>query len=122
MSEAKRKNLRRNLVILVIYLGLLVFWVIMGWPCVIRWVTGVPCPGCGLSRACLAVLRLDFGAAFRYHPMFWSFPLLLLYALFDGQLFRRKWLNIGLLSLILSGMAVCYVIRLVVFLNGNLTI
>ena len=31
---------------------------------------GGPCPGCGLTRAYLAVLRLDFSAAFRYHPLF----------------------------------------------------
>jgi hypothetical protein len=30
---------------------------------------GIPCPGCGLTRATLAVLRGDFGAALRFHPL-----------------------------------------------------
>ena len=34
-------------------------------PCFIHELTGLYCPGCGLSRMCLALLRLDFAAAFR---------------------------------------------------------
>lgn len=37
--------------------------------CPIRWFTGVPCPGCGLTRSCLAYLNLDFKAAFEYHAL-----------------------------------------------------
>lgn len=32
-------------------------------------VTGHPCPGCGLTRAMLALLSLDFGEALRLHPL-----------------------------------------------------
>ena len=31
---------------------------------------GFDCPGCGVTRAFLAALRLDFSAAFDYHPLF----------------------------------------------------
>ncbi len=34
-------------------------------PCVFYKVTGLYCPGCGVSRMCLALLRLDIAAAFR---------------------------------------------------------
>jgi hypothetical protein len=30
---------------------------------------GVPCPGCGLTRATLALLHGDFAAALRFHPL-----------------------------------------------------
>ncbi|HEX6276690.1 MAG TPA: DUF2752 domain-containing protein [Polyangiaceae bacterium] len=30
---------------------------------------GIPCPGCGLTRATLALLSGDFGAALRFHPL-----------------------------------------------------
>jgi len=30
---------------------------------------GVPCPGCGLTRATLAMLRGDLGAALHFHPL-----------------------------------------------------
>ena len=34
-------------------------------PCVFHMVTGLYCPGCGVSHMCLALLRLDFQAAFQ---------------------------------------------------------
>ena len=34
--------------------------------CVFRLMTGIPCPGCGMTRAWLAALRLDFAAAFAF--------------------------------------------------------
>ena len=39
----------------------------MGIPCVLHEVTGLDCPGCGISRAILALARLDFAAAFGYN-------------------------------------------------------
>ena len=32
--------------------------------------TGLQCPGCGNSRAAMALLRLDFAASFSYNPLF----------------------------------------------------
>lgn len=43
--------------------------------CVFRLMTGIPCPGCGMTRAWLAALRLDFAAAIAYHPLFWAVPI-----------------------------------------------
>ena len=51
---------------------------------------GVHCLGCGMSRAVISVLRFDFSAAFSYHLMFWSLPLLYLCFLRDGKLFKNK--------------------------------
>lgn len=36
-----------------------------GIPCPINMATGLQCPGCGVSRMCLAILRFDFASAFR---------------------------------------------------------
>ena len=38
--------------------------------CIIRNVTGFPCPGCGMTRAHIEVLKLNFKKAFYYHPLF----------------------------------------------------
>ncbi len=38
-----------------------------GWPCPFLAVTGLPCPGCGLSRACAAVCRGQWAVAVRLH-------------------------------------------------------
>lgn len=43
-------------------------------PCIIKYLTGISCPGCGMSRACISALRLDFAAAFAYHPLWVVLP------------------------------------------------
>ena len=75
-------------------------------PCLFRVTLGLSCPGCGMTRAVLAALRLDFGAAFAYHWMVWAVPLGWLYMLYDGQLFGRKWLDRAVLCVIAVGFLV----------------
>lgn len=41
--------------------------------CVWKTWLGVPCPGCGLTRACLAIMRGEFAHAWVLHP--WAFLL-----------------------------------------------
>lgn len=122
MRNMSRSGFVKRLLPIALCCGILLVFVVADIPCVIRTLTGLPCPMCGMSRAWLAALRLDFLAAFRYHPMFWSVPVLLLWWLFDGRLFRRQWMNHGLLGLMLAGMAVCYLVRIVAFLSGNVTV
>jgi len=38
-----------------------------GWPCPLKAATGIPCPGCGLTRACVSLLRGDFATSFGAH-------------------------------------------------------
>ncbi len=38
-------------------------------PCVFHLITGWKCPGCGVTRMCVALLQLDFRSAFSSHPM-----------------------------------------------------
>lgn len=51
---------------------------ILGIGCPIKWVTGISCAGCGMTRSYLSLLHLDIKHAFIYHPLFWSVPLVLL--------------------------------------------
>ncbi len=37
-------------------------------PCIFHLVTEVPCPGCGMTRACLSITHGHFGDAWHYHP------------------------------------------------------
>lgn len=46
-------------------------WIPNVWVCPFLAVTGLPCPGCGMSRACLALLAGDFEGAMRLHPRAW---------------------------------------------------
>ncbi len=54
--------------------------------CPIRFLTGISCPGCGISRALIALLKGDVASAFYYHPLFWL-PMVIVVLWF----FRRKW-------------------------------
>lgn len=75
------------------YLGYLGIWLWLGLPCWVQAVFGIPCPGCGMSRAAMALLRLDIPGAFGWHAMVWCLPILL-WALFtDGKIFRNARLN-----------------------------
>lgn len=46
------------------------FLTVTGIGCPIKYLTGVSCAGCGMSRAYMALLRGDWAEAFRCHPLF----------------------------------------------------
>ena len=62
---------------------------LLGITCPIKFTTGISCPGCGMTRACLALLRLDLHAALHYHPLVWLLPVALGVYLFRARL--PKW-------------------------------
>lgn len=81
--------------------------------CPVRFLTGISCPGCGMTRALVAALRLDFRAAFAYHPLFILLPLIFAaYLFFDRIDWKRwRWLLIALLVLYCG----VYLIRIIWF-------
>lgn len=108
------KQLKNSLILTAVYIAvLLVFW-LLRIPCLFEYFFGIPCPGCGMSRAVFSVLKLDFAAAFSYHPMFWSLPILYLYFLYNGKLFDKKYLDYGILILIALGFLINWIANLLV--------
>ena len=53
----------------------------LGFPCLLFELTGLQCGGCGMTRAAVAALRLDFSAAFSYHALW---PVFVAYFLWVG--------------------------------------
>ncbi len=82
------------------YAGLVALLAYSRIGCVIRFLLRIPCPGCGLTRAYLALFRGDLAAAFRWHFMFPAVPLVFALILFDGKLFVKPlWNNVLLIAL-----------------------
>lgn len=79
-GDAPRHALRRDVRDLLCFCAFLVtagtILYVTGIGCPIRFLTGIPCPGCGMTRAWLAVLHLDVAGAFSWHPLFWALPLI----------------------------------------------
>lgn len=103
---------RGKLLLTAVVLAVLAVGSALGFGCPILNVLGVPCPGCGMTRALLNALRLDFSAAFAYHPMFWSVPVLYGYFLTDGRLLKHRLLNALTAAVIGAGFAVQWICRL----------
>lgn len=64
---------------LIIAAGVLTAYVVwacfLPMKCPILWLTGISCPGCGITRAMVAVFRLDFAKAWYYNPtIFYLLP------------------------------------------------
>ena len=57
-------------------------------PCILHLVTDVPCPGCGMTRACIALTHGHFADAWRYHPFSY-----LIIGLTIGSAFFPMWLK-----------------------------
>lgn len=85
----------------------------LGIGCVWLRLFKIPCPGCGMTRAYASLLRGELSAAFSYHFMFPTVPLIYLYILFDGRLFRRAWINGAVLSVLLCGFLLHWALLLV---------
>ena len=49
-------------------------------PCIFHKITHLYCPGCGITRMFLSILKLDFYQAFRFNPlMFFMSPFIIIY-------------------------------------------
>lgn len=115
-------HLPLKLAVLGLCAAYLAAWTFFGLPCLFRSLTGIICPGCGMSRAVLSALRLDFSQAFYYHPMFCILPVLALEILFDFRLFPKRSYDTALCVCLAAAVLGCYFVRLIAFLQGNLAI
>ncbi len=61
---------RWAVVLLVVYFAGM--YACFGSLCPFTVLTGLPCPGCGLTRAGVMLLTLDFAGAFRIHPFIYG--------------------------------------------------
>lgn len=105
-SHLKSSHMQKKKIINYLFFLIVVCYaLIIGCP--FYRLSGTPCPGCGMTRAFLFALQLDFKSAFRMHPLFWVFMIETGYVLFRGnvlsrfRLAKKVELHIGCISLVL---------------------
>lgn len=102
-------NKRKNIVLLLIIIVLLVFIYFADstkgpiLPCYINKLTGLYCPGCGMTRALHSILRLEFYQALRYNGLSFIMPLLyIIYYIFMRKEFESISKNILIFMIIIA--------------------
>jgi len=108
----KIKNLPYKLAITGIILIVVALMRYFEITCFLLELTGIPCPGCGMTRALIAAVQFRFQEAFSWHAMFWSVPLLYLCFLLDGGLFKKAWCNWVFYALIFAGFLINWLMKL----------
>ena len=106
MGDIRRQDLGAVGIIGVFYVLLF----LCGITCPIKFTTGISCPGCGMTRACLALLRLDLHAALHYHPLVWLLPVALGVYLFRARL--PKWVVKYAPAALCAAFCMVYLIRM----------
>lgn len=78
----KKEDIKGIVIIALFYL----FIESIGITCPIKFLTGISCAGCGMSRAYVSLLKGDIVMAFHYHPLFMLPPVLLLSLTFKNKM------------------------------------
>lgn len=87
-DNADKRRLNRIEVITSVA-AVVVLYVILesfGVTCPIKYITGISCAGCGMSRAWIALLHFNIHEAFMYHPLFFLPPVVVIVMLFKSKI------------------------------------
>lgn len=76
-EKISKKNIFNMVPAVLAVVILYIIFFVTGIGCPIKFITGISCAGCGMTRAYLSLLHLDFREAFHYHPLFWLPPVFL---------------------------------------------
>ncbi len=60
----------KGLIKIIFFIAISGIILLVFYHCPFLYVFGIPCPGCGMTRALLNAAMLDFRAAVYYHPLF----------------------------------------------------
>jgi hypothetical protein len=120
-NNMKKKLLNLGFLILVFFI--LVFF---GYRCPLRYLLGLSCPFCGLTRAFISLLSFNFKKAFYYH-LLWPLALIgiIIFILYEFKIIKVKKIYIRVfLSLFITSFLIYYFYRLfndsdIVYFNFN---
>lgn len=90
MNQRIKKVIFQVLVVIVLILGyyFLNKFINLAIPCVFHELTGLYCPGCGITRCLFAILHGDLKTAFKYNQLvFIILPFMLVYYIYTSYLY-----------------------------------
>lgn len=83
--------------------------------------SGYPCPACGMTRAAICLLRLDFRGAFSIHPFIYAVAAYATAFAINRYILQRKmgkFLKLALAGL-MAGMIIYYIWRMLMYFPGE---
>lgn len=87
VNADKERSHRKELITSIT--AVVVLYVIIesfGVTCPIKYITGISCAGCGMSRAWIALLHFNIHDAFMYHPLFFLPPVAVIIMLMKSKI------------------------------------
>lgn len=103
-----KDKIKQNSHHILLFLGIAAFYTLVGCPS--RVLFGFACPGCGMTRALEALLKLDFLRAAEYHPLVFLLPVVAAVYFVRKKIPGKLLVFLGVTALLL--MLVTYVYRL----------
>jgi hypothetical protein len=67
-------------------------------PCMFLYLTHLPCPTCGMTRAVIALLHFDFSSAIFNNFMIFSLPILYIFFIYDFVPFKKQRINAAVVT------------------------
>lgn len=111
-DNADKRRLNRIEVITSVA-AVVVLYVILesfGVTCPIKYITGISCAGCGMSRAWIALLHFNIHEAFMYHPLFFLPPVVVIVMLLKSKI-NIKFYKIFMLTMV-GAFVIVYLYRM----------
>lgn len=88
--------------------------------CIFNWLTGIPCPACGITRSCVAFLRLDIKKAFEYHALTLLLVPFLIYILIGERPYFKSRKSETAVIIILTIITFSYYLFRLFFLHNDI--
>ena len=102
---------KNDLLLSIIMIGIIILALfILDIGCPTRYLTGICCPGCGMTRAVIHLAKFDIRGALYYHPLVWTLPIIVLLFVYKNKI-NHILLN-ALLIVIIALFIVVYIVRI----------
>ena len=89
VRDSKDKFLKRNRDGFTAIISIVILYMFLennGITCPIKFITGISCAGCGMSRAWISLLHFNIHDAFMYHPLFFLPPVVVIVMLLKSKI------------------------------------